>query len=123
MANPIPIRLSDEKWAYYSEQAQAAGIGLSTYLKRRLEQGDQVAEQLAELRRIVAEGFGELREQGDSGSAVAGSGGLAPAEAGMMTEMLILLRSVVGGDKLQVAHGELRRQGLPVWTGEKGGKK
>lgn len=120
MGKPIPIRLTDEKWAYYSEQAQAAGIGLSTYLKRRLERGDQVAEQLAELRRVIAEGFGELREGSDSAPRLDSSAGQNP---GLLIEAILLLRSVVGQDKLGVVHGELKRQGLPIWTGEKGAKK
>jgi hypothetical protein len=120
MANPIPIRLSDEKWAYYSEQAQAEGIGLSTYLKRRLEHGDRVAEQLAELRRMLAEALADRDRDRPAERSQAGS---AVADSAVSIEMLLLLRSVVPQDKLGVAHGELRRQGLAVWTGEKGGRK
>jgi len=113
LGEPIKLRLSVERQHQYEEEAAARGMPLGTYLRQRLEHGDQVAEQLAELRRSIEDGFTELHQQTVAGPAP------GAAEAGMMTEMLLLLRSAVGGDKLQIAHGELRRQGLPVWTGQR----
>ncbi len=113
LGEPIKLRLSLEQQHQYEEEAAARGLPLGTYLRQRLEQGDQVAEQLAELRRLVVAGFQEREDRGETDSAP------RPADTGMLVEMLLLLRSVVGADKLQVAHGELRRQGLPVWTGER----
>ena len=112
MASPVAIRLSDEKWRFYSEQAQAEGIGLSTYLKRRLERGDQIIEQIAALRRELESPRSEPAEQNGPTAA-------APVPDGMMIEILLLLRSVVGEAKINLVHGELRRQQLPIWTGEK----
>jgi hypothetical protein len=111
LGEPIKLRLSIERQHQYEEAAAARGMPLGTYLRQRLEEGDQVGEQLAELRRLIEDGSNEQHSPGNAG--------LSSAEAGMMVEMLLLLRSVVGGDKLQVAHGELRRQGLPVWTGQR----
>jgi hypothetical protein len=103
MAAPVSLRLSDEKWRMYSDQAQAAGMGLSTYLKRRLEHGDEIAEQLASIRRVIQ-----------------ATAAASPAEApdGLLIEILLLMRSVVGDAKLNVVHSELRRQNLPIWTGK-----
>lgn len=109
MASPVSLRLSDEKWRFYSEQAQTEGIGLSTYLKRRLERGDQIIEQIAALRRELESPRPEQERELTS----------APVPDAMMTEILLLLRSVVGEAKINLVHGELKRQQLPIWTGEK----
>jgi hypothetical protein len=110
---PIQLRLSEEKKAQYEDEAASRGMGLVPYLRQRLEQGDAIAEQLAELRTLIADGFDRL-ESARTGAPATGSGAIDP---GMMIEMLLLLRAVVGEGKLGVVHGELRRQGLPVWTG------
>lgn len=102
MAAPVSLRLSDEKWRFYSDQAQSAGIGLSTYLKRRLERGDEVAEQLAAMRRMIQ---------------TTPSTSTEPISESVLVEILLLMRSAVGEAKLNVVHGELRRQNLKVWTG------
>lgn len=102
MTAPVSLRLSDEKWRFYSDQAQTAGIGLSTYLKRRLERGDEIADQLASIRRLI--------QSGPSASPDAFT-------ESMLVEILLLMRSVVGEAKLAVVHGELRRQNLRIWTG------
>ncbi|WP_244832508.1 hypothetical protein [Caballeronia sp. TF1N1] len=107
MAAPISLRLSDAKWREYSEQAQAAGIGLSTYLRRRLEGGDDLIEQLTAIRRMIIQSQ-KTTEKGEE----------KPLD-NMLVEMLLLLRIAVGEAKMGVVHGELRRQGLQVWTGEK----
>jgi hypothetical protein len=100
MAAPVSLRLSEEKLRLYSDEAEAAGIGLSTYLKRRLERGDQIAEQLASIRRMMQATSSE-----------------GPSES-VLIEILLLMRSAVGEAKLNIVHGELRRQNLPIWTGK-----
>lgn len=116
LADPIQLRLSEQKKAEYEDEAARRGMGLGPYLRQRLEQGDQVAEQLAELRTLIEDGFARL-DAGEAGGRAADS--VAPAiDPGMLIEAVLLLRSVVGEAKLGVVHGELRRQGLPVWTGQ-----
>jgi hypothetical protein len=114
MASPVSLRLSDEKWRFYSEQAQAERIGLSTYLKRRLELGDQLIEQLSAIRRELENHRAEQTGQEQNGQSPP-----APLPDGMMIEILLLLRSVVGEAKINLVHGELKRQQLPIWRGEK----
>jgi hypothetical protein len=114
MASPVAMRLSEENWRFYSEQAQAEGIGLSTYLKRRLERGDQIIEQIAALRREL-----ESQRPEQTGPEQNGPSAPAPLPDGMMIEILLLLRSVVGEAKINLVHGELKRQQLPIWRGEK----
>lgn len=121
LADPIQLRLSEHKKAEYEDEAARRGMGLVPYLRQRLEQGDQVAEQLAELRTLIEDGFARM-DAGGAGGRAAGtaSPGIDP---GMLIEAVLLLRSVVGESKLGVVHGELRRQGIAIWTGEKGARK
>ena len=114
LADPIQLRLSEQKKAEYEDEAARRGMGLGPYLRQRLEQGDQVAEQLAELRALIEDGFARL-DAGAAGGRAAGSA--APAiDPGMLIEAVLLLRSVVQQDRVSMVHGELRRQGLQVWT-------
>lgn len=117
LADPIQLRLSEHKKAEYEDEAAGRGLPLATYLRQRLEQGDQVAEQLAELRTLIEDGFARM-DAGEGGGRVAGTAS-AGIDPGMLIEAVLLLRSVVGESKLGVVHGELRRQGLPVWTGQR----
>jgi hypothetical protein len=119
LAEPIKLRLTVEQRRQYEDEATARNMELGPYIRHRLDQGDQVAGQLAALRSVIEDGFSELRNS-DSAPRPDSSPGQNP---GLLIEAILLLRSVVGQDKLGVVHGELKRQGLPIWTGDKGAKK
>jgi hypothetical protein len=114
LGEPIKLRLSAESQRQYEEVAAARGLPLATYLRDRLEHGDRVTEQLAELRLLVAEALTARNQEMPSSR-------LQP-ESGMLLEILLLLRQVVPAEKLSLAHGELRRQGITIWTGKTGDK-
>lgn len=118
MTHPISVRLSDDKWRVYSEQAQTEGVGLSTYLKHRLERDDQVLEELVALRREI-ETFSLIQPKPSSEAKQSVKNGFDPQLQAILFEMLLLMRSAVGEAKISIVHGELRRQNLPIWRGEK----
>lgn len=105
LGNPIKLRLHPEQQRQLRQEAAARGMSFGAYLRARLEQSDGLGQQFIALRRLIEDGKRSTAQ--------------SATDASMMIEMLLLLRSVVGGDKLRIVHGELRRHGLPVWTGEK----
>ncbi|MBU9348639.1 mobilization protein [Burkholderia multivorans] len=120
LGEPIKLRLDVQKQYQYEEEAAALGLPLSTYLRQRLERGDDVAGQLGELRRAIAD-IGKRDPSADSQAQSAGTfEGGNKANTGLLVELVLLLRSIVPADKLNVVHGELRRQNLPVWNGARG---
>ena len=55
LGDPIKLRLNPDRQHQYEDEAALRGLPLATYLRQRLEQGDQVSEQLAELRRLIVD--------------------------------------------------------------------
>lgn len=104
---PVPIRLSRPVWERYSAEATALGKGLSTHLRERLEQQEQIASELAALRRAL--------ERATSHSERAGTDS-TPVSPGALAEILLLLRSLVGPQKAAVAQKEVERRGLETWS-------
>ena len=131
ISNSVHLRLSPAKHAEYSAQAAASGVGLTTYLKKRLEDGDDVARQLADLRLAVAAlGSGG---QGSSSSSLEGkidkmvdllqssSPSSRPAAASavdpvMLLECLLMLRFSNQPEAFAKTRAELERHGLKHWT-------
>src|SRR5690349_6213558 len=99
----VGVRLRGDVWARYSAEAQALGISMGTYLRRRLEEQDRVAAELAALRAAIDRGAQPAR------SSVATS---SPATPGAIVEVLLLLRSLVGPQKSALVQKELERRGL-----------
>ncbi|WP_310667214.1 hypothetical protein, partial [Burkholderia multivorans] len=117
LGEPIKLRLDVQKQYQYEEEAAALGLPLSTYLRQRLERGDDVAGQLGELRRAIADIDKRDPSAGSQAQPVMRSEGGDKLSTGLLVELVLLLRSIVPADKLNVVHGELRRQNLPVWNG------
>lgn len=112
MTKVIPIRLSDAVWAHYSTRAQHADMPLSTYLRHRLETEDSVLQEVERLRSAVE---ALLEDMPRPPTEPAPATGAKPAIAGdtnaFMAEVLLLLRSVVPGEKRHAVAKELARQG------------
>ncbi len=101
---PVSFRLENELWTRYSAAAQAQGLPLATYLRRRLGQEDERESELASLRRAV--------ELAMSNPADPGTPAITP---GALVEMLLLLRSLVTPQKAAIAQKEVERRGFEIW--------
>jgi hypothetical protein len=111
----IPIRLTEEKWDYYSDRARQEQIGLSTLLRRRLEQGDDVATRIETLGHRLDEIAASSRSQPEIKHQPHPASSSGNLDDGMLLETLLLLRAVVSPEKLGMVQAEVNRQGLPVW--------
>lgn len=117
---PVQLRLEPEKQLIYEAEASARGLTLVGYLRQRLEERDMMHSELIVLQNQVS-GLRQLVErlvgrQGDTSSQASAS-----AQAAMLTELVLLLRNLSKPSNMQVVHGEMKRLGIPIWHGEKGG--
>lgn len=128
LGNPVQIRLSAEKQISYEEEAERLGKPLATYIRERLESGDdmraevaalrnEVGGEVAALRRDVAgvhHKIEDIRASGDGRPE--NDAGKPAADAGVLIELLLLLRAAAAPDRMSMIHAELRRLGFDVWT-------
>jgi len=101
------VRLNSDVWARYSAEAQAQGVTMGTYLRRRLEQEDRLEGELAALRRAV-------ERKPPEPATTAGVAGAFPA--GALVEVLLLLRFLAGPQKAAIVQKEVERRGLETWS-------
>lgn len=115
LGSPVQLRLSPDQRMIYEDEAAQQGKALATYLRERLEAQDNEKTRSAALRAELANGMAELRgivERGGSSTP-----GDYAGDQSILLELLILMRAVAGPDRIKMAHAELRRQGLSVWSG------
>jgi hypothetical protein len=103
----VTIRLDFATWERYSTEAAAKHLGLSTYLRQRLEEQDRLIAELAALRQAV-------EELSTDGSFATGDGAATP---GMALETLLLCRAIAQPQRVDMVQAEVRRVGLEVWEG------
>jgi len=103
----VAIRLDYATWERYSAEASAKHLGLSTYLRQRLEEQDRLLAEFASLRQSM-EDLAAPASAGTSG------GGAAP---GVALETLLLCRAMAQPQRVDMVQSEVRRVGLDVWEG------
>ena len=106
LGNPINIRLSTESEVMYEAEAIARNLPLRTYLRQKLEDGEDIMEEISRLRLAV-----EQRLFSGSG----GSGASSSRDFSFLLEMLLLLRQIAQPHRVQLAQEELKRLGFEVW--------
>ena len=131
MDTRVTIRLSEKGHERYAGLAKDAGVGLSTYLKQRLEDGDLILRQLADLRLAVA----DLRRAGADGGATGidekleriitllegsverrpGLGAVRISPDPVALEALLILRNVAQPMNVSAAQAEVKRNGVELW--------
>ena len=110
LGQPIQIRLNPSKQLFYESEAAHQHIPLATYLRERLENTDALFEEISALRRTIS----QITQNASSTS----SQSISQTGLSIQTETLLLLRSLVNPQKLNIVHSELRRLGLNVWQAE-----
>jgi predicted DNA-binding ribbon-helix-helix protein len=96
----VGIRFERKAWARHCAAAQARGLPLGTYIRQLLDEHEQVATAVSELRSSLE------RRVSDSGE-----GALQAA----VLEILLILRQSAGPQKAGIAQKELERRGVKPW--------
>ena len=102
----IGVRVRRDLWTRFNVEAQALGVSLGTYVRRRLEEQDRLAENLDILRAAVERGAVNNPPQ---------AAALPPLLEGAIVELLLLLRQIAGPQKAIIAQKEVERRGLSSW--------
>ena len=102
----VGVRLRGDVWARYAAEAQALGVSMGTYLRRRLEEQDSLVLSLNALRDAV--------EHAGAMSAPPAAT-LPPQIQGTLIELLYLLRTIAGPQNTRMVSSEVKRLGLETW--------
>lgn len=102
LEHPVSFRLSAKAYSRYQAEAHQLGMGLSAYLRMRLDSDDGVSEQISQLRLALLD------------QAASEFPGNTPAP--VMLELLLLLRRLVSPADLRSVHQELTRLGSTPWS-------
>ena len=114
----VTVRLDPADLERYSAEAAGRGVGLSTYLRDRLAEQDQLAAELATIRRTLESlSSSPSPDRSSRASGASGASGDAASHQAIILETLLLCRSIAQPQRTEVAQGEVARLGLPVWRG------
>lgn len=102
LEQPVSLRLRADKYQRYQAEARKLGMGLSAYLRMRLDAEDDATEQITQLRLT-------LLEHGAHGSP-------GRPQAALTLELLLLMRRLASPADLRAVHQELERLGTPAWS-------
>ncbi len=98
----VAFRVPSTVWTRYSAEAQARGMTMGKYLRARLEERDQLALEVATLRRVVER----------TALAASPHTETPPLATGALTEAVLLLRFLAGPQKAGIVQKEVERRGL-----------
>lgn len=105
LSDPIKIRLNIGKKLTYENEAARGDKGLSTYLRERLEKEDVILDAIAKVRNELEDVRMLIDTQRAQGASNEGDSGP------VMLEILYLLRTMAGPEKVNIIQNEIKRQG------------
>ena len=115
LGEPIKLRLKPETEQRVTYEAQARGIAVTAVLREKVEQAMDMAGQVAEFRRELDAGFYDLRERQEDFSELLQIKSTAHEDGyniSAIYEIILLLRSIAGTERLSNAHREMKKLGL-----------
>jgi hypothetical protein len=102
----VAFRLKYDDWIRHSEDAQRRGMALGSYLRFRLEERDQLAAEVAQLRTLLLAVGPHPGPEAEKSQPI-------PPET--FLEMLLMLRALAGPQKALMAEKEVERLGIESW--------
>lgn len=117
----VRIRLNAATYLKYEKAARLNQMPLSTFLRAKLEQGENTTSEISALKsaiydlRLNGVGHSDVKRvaaQNNPHQETETKASIDP----VLTEIVLLLRGIVRPDHMNMVHGELRRQGLDVFS-------
>lgn len=127
LSDPTSVRLPPDLHATLTQVAAREGTTLGELIRRLLEGHQPMLDGFETLRRevlaVATKSVAAATKAQSAGRADGISGGSAaratPAlDAAMAIEILLLLRSIAGPQRLLEVHAEVERRALTVWNGD-----
>ncbi len=117
----VKIRLNAATYLKYLNAARLNQMPLSTYLRTKLEQSEDVISELGELKSAIYDLRLRSVEQAQDNPKIDTKqndqdDSLKSAADPLLIELVLLLRGLVRPDHMNMVHGELRRQGFDVFS-------
>lgn len=117
----VRIRLNASTYLKYEKAARLNQMPLSTFLRAKLEEGENTISEISALKSAIHElrlnGVGHSDAKHDTiennpHQETETKTDIDP----ILTEIVLLLRGIARPDHMNMVHGELRRQGLDVFS-------
>lgn len=105
----IKVNLDPQKKVLYETQAVQQNKSLSQYLRDRLDNTQDIEQQLFSLKAMIQ----ELNQKVGSSSTPTATSDVTF----LLYEVILLLRTIANPGKCRMVHSELERQEIPVWDG------
>lgn len=122
LGKPIQIRLEEEQQLYFEDMAAIHKTPLSTYIREFLTEKVKEIEKEEALKQEIRAGFFELKNMMNSKSKekkeIEKKEVTPPINESTLMELLLLVRTIAGPERMKFVHGELKRQNFAIWNGK-----
>lgn len=122
LGKPIQIRLEEEQQLYFEEMAAIHKTHLSTFIRDFLTKKIEEIEKEEALKQEIRAGFFEIKNmissKNKSGEEIEKKEITPPINESTLMELLLLIRTIAGPERLKFVHGELKRQNFVIWNGK-----
>lgn len=123
LGSVLRLQLEQEVEDRVRHEAVFRGVAYQVVLREKIDQAMDLAGQVAAFRREMDAGFHDLRERQEdlaewlqgSSSSDPGQGDTGPNPSAVY-ELLLLMRSLAGTERLTQAHREIKRLGLTPYN-------
>lgn len=113
----VRIRLKPSTYLKYENAARLNQMPLSTFFRAKLEETENTVSEISALKSAIYDlRLNGVQKSGEEINDHQGVTEIKSAADPVLMEIVLLLRGLVRPDHMNMVHGELRRQGLDVFS-------